>query len=142
MFVLPLPALGRSKGFDIFFARAQEIQKIDPFDSARLANAEENKVFGNRLGRRGSLEQFSCPRICLDGMFSIIVIPGHAIVPQKCEESLPACFEAPLAPDCRLAAVFSKRQVFVKAIHGFHVLVQKAPFQPVAINRFDHGLKK
>ena len=56
VFVLLLPAFGRSKGFDIFFARAQEIQKINPFVPACLANTKESKVFGNGLGRRGPLK--------------------------------------------------------------------------------------
>jgi hypothetical protein len=52
-------------------------------------------------------------------MFSVVIIPWHAVVSEECEKLIAVLFEAPFQLECAFAAIFSERQIFIKAINGF-----------------------
>src|SRR5262249_21396538 len=71
---------------DIFLPRKEELQEADTAVLARLVDAQEDEVI-----RQPSLRQLAVrdPAVVgerLDRVLGVVVVPGHAVVAEECEE--------------------------------------------------------
>ena len=128
-----------SKHADVLLSGAEETQKIDVLVLAGLADAKKDEVIcqaahrgraGNGLPKSGK---------GLDGMLRVIVIPGHPVVLQKCEDHMSTLVESLLPSDRRPAAKFAEFQVAIKLLNGDEMLVQKMLLQTPSAYCFKNG---
>ena len=80
------PPPARRKRVDVLFARAQEIEKIQPLVFARFADAQQNQIFSSPLFSAAPSDDIPKRGEGFDRVLGIVVVPRHSIKAQKCKQ--------------------------------------------------------
>ena len=72
-----------AEGVTIGLSGKQELQEADPLVFARLVDTKEHKVVGKPRRRHFPIGNHSVLGVTLYSMFSVVVVPRHAIMPKK-----------------------------------------------------------
>jgi hypothetical protein len=113
VYAAPGPPFTFRECVNIVFARSQKFQEAHSFTLARLANAEKNRVFSNAFFGRQATKISAKQCNSLDGVFSIVVVPWHAIEVQKRKQARAVLFQSRLTLHCYLRLGGWKSRVMV-----------------------------
>ena len=130
------------ENLDVLFTGTQKIQEIQALIYAGLTNAEENQVLSDAFLRCRACDYISQSGNSLHRMFSVIIIPGNAIVCEKREQLVAVSIKTLRAAYCRRTSVILVHDLAIKPSHRLQELSKEALFQTTMVNFLYDGFQE
>jgi hypothetical protein len=123
-------------GINLHSARSHKFQEAHPTVPQRLLNAQQRGVFARALGRART-DYVPQTRKGSHGMLGIIVVPGHAVVIEECEQFVPVLFNSLPKRQSSLRCAFHGNDVLNESFGLSPVLAQMSRLQAICVYGID-----
>jgi len=140
--VPPLCVFGLGEYVDFLLPGPQEIEEVQATVLTGLADAQKGEVFFLPFFGRGASDYITDPRVRLNCVLSIVVVPRDPVMAKECEEFIAVPFKTLRALFGHFAPMICFAYFPIEPVHTYQMLLQKIAFQAETIYGSHYRSKK